>query len=253
MSIRKTVCFLVLVGFQYGFGQNELREIKGEIRVEAGFEGSVNIVNTATAETVIVNVGESFSLLAKQADRFIFSAINLESVVLHVTKEQWSGAQLMVQMKPKNNQLKEVIINEYPMISAKGLGLVPENQKSYTAAERKLATAGDFKPIMLLGLLGGSMPLDPLINKINGRTKRLKKQIVVEGKENNLKRLDYYFNEQFYTDKLKIPLDYVDGFKYYLIENPIFVSKLKNNDKQILAFLVIELAVNYNKIIASEN
>jgi hypothetical protein len=29
---------------------------------------------------------------------------------------------------------------------------------------------------MLLGLIGGSMPLDPLINKINGRTKRLKKR-----------------------------------------------------------------------------
>jgi hypothetical protein len=33
---------------------------------------------------------------------------------------------------------------------------------------------------MLLGMIGGSMPLDPLINKINGRTKRLKKKVILE-------------------------------------------------------------------------
>jgi hypothetical protein len=43
---------------------------------------------------------------------------------------------------------------------------------------------------MLLGLLGGSMPLDPLINKINGRTKRLKKLVVLEAKTTLFGTLD---------------------------------------------------------------
>jgi hypothetical protein len=33
------------------------------------------------------------------------------------------------------------------------------------------------------------MPLDPLINKINGRTKRLKKEVILEKKELNIKYL----------------------------------------------------------------
>ena len=66
------------------------------------------------------------------------------------------------------------------------MGIIPYGQKKYTPAERKLKTAGDFKPIHLLGLLGGAFALDPIINKINGRTKKLKKEIKVEGKETYL-------------------------------------------------------------------
>jgi hypothetical protein len=51
------------------------------------------------------------------------------------------------------NQLDEVVIRRYNNINAVSLGIIP-NQKSYTPAERKLRTAGDFKPIMLLGLMG---------------------------------------------------------------------------------------------------
>jgi hypothetical protein len=54
------------------------------------------------------------------------------------------------------------------------LGITSANQ-NHIRQQKELRTAGDFKPIMLLGLIS-SMPLDPLINKINGRTKRLKKK-----------------------------------------------------------------------------
>jgi hypothetical protein len=67
-----------------------------------------------------------------------------------------------------------VVIRRYNNINAVSLGIIPANKIIY-ASRRKLRTAGDFKPIMLLGLMGSSMPLDPLINKINGRTKRLKR------------------------------------------------------------------------------
>lgn len=83
-------------------------------------------------------------------------------------------------MTTKELELQEVVVNENTAITAENLGIIPKGQKKYTQAERQLATAGDFKPIMLLGLLGGSMQLDPLINKINGRTKRLKANVEIE-------------------------------------------------------------------------
>jgi hypothetical protein len=43
------------------------------------------------------------------------------------------------------NQLDEVVIRRYNNINAVSLGIIPANQKSYTPAERKLRTAGDFK------------------------------------------------------------------------------------------------------------
>jgi hypothetical protein len=149
--------------------------------------------------------------------------------------------------------LKEVIINKNSNINEVSLGIVSKNKKTYTPAERKLRTAGDFRPLMLLGLIGGSMPLDPLINKINGRTKRLKKEVVLERKELNLKYLDVVFQENYFVDYLKIPSDYVGGFKYYVVENEEFVLALKDKKEPIIKLLLAELAVKYKEIIVREN
>jgi hypothetical protein len=62
------------------------------------------------------------------------------------------------------------------------------------------------------------MPLDPLINKINGRTKRLKKRSDFRKKELNIKYLGA-FEEGYFVKYLKIPSEYVEGFKYYAVEN----------------------------------
>jgi hypothetical protein len=51
------------------------------------------------------------------------------------------------------NQLDEVVIRRYNNINAVSLGIIPANQNIY-ASRKKLRTAGDFKPIMLLGLIG---------------------------------------------------------------------------------------------------
>ena len=103
-------------------------------------------------------------------------------------------------MTAKSIDLKEVIINEHPEITAENIGVIPYGQKKYTPAERKLYTAGDFKPIHLLGLLGGTLAVDPIINKINGKSKKLKKEIEVEKKESYLKQLDNLFDLDFFVD-----------------------------------------------------
>ncbi|WAC01499.1 hypothetical protein N7U66_16040 [Lacinutrix neustonica] len=53
-----------------------------------------------------------------------------------------------------------------PTINFYDVGIPGYKGKPKTKSERQLQTAGDFKPIMLLGLLAGSMPFDPLLNAI---------------------------------------------------------------------------------------
>jgi len=86
----------------------------------------------------------------------------------------------------KVTALKEVIFNKDP-INAVSQQVLAKDPLKYMPAEKRLRTEGDFKPVMLLNLIGGSMPLVPLINKINGRTKRLKKSVVLEKKEQCIK------------------------------------------------------------------
>ena len=41
-----------------------------------------------------------------------------------------------------------------------------------------------------------------------------------------------YYQKEYFTDVLKIPEDYVDGFFFYLVENSRFVMLLKDKNKK---------------------
>ncbi|MFH6935654.1 carboxypeptidase-like regulatory domain-containing protein [Flavobacterium sp. FlaQc-30] len=250
----KTNSSLLLVLFvQIGFGQETVsKEISGQILEPSISIEGVNIINSATQITSVSNADGKFSIRVKEGDVLIFSAVNLESLKYLITSADFSLASVRIKMKTRQTELSEVIVDEYAHINAVNLGIVSKNQKKYTAAERKLAVAGDFKPISLLGLLGGSMPLDPILNKINGRTKNLKKNIEVEKKEASIVQLGYIFEKAYFVDRLGVSSEYVLGFKYYLVENEEVVSLLRNKEKSKLEFLINELALKYKEIISSE-
>ncbi|PIF60358.1 carboxypeptidase-like protein [Flavobacterium sp. 2] len=250
----KTNSSLLLILFvQISFGQETVsKEISGQILEPSISVEGVNIINIATQVTSVSNADGKFSIKVKEGDVLVFSAINLESQKYRITNTDFSLASIQIKMKTKQTELSEVVVNKYAHINAVNLGIVSKNQKKYTAAERKLAVAGDFKPISLLGLLGGSMPLDPILNKINGRTKNLKKNIEVEKKEVSIVQLGYLFEQAYFVDRLGVSSEYVTGFKYYLVENEEVVSLLRSKEKSKLEFLINELAVKYKEIIASE-
>jgi hypothetical protein len=50
---------------------------------------------------------------------------------------------------------------------------------------------------------------------------------------------------------LKIPSEYVEGFKYY--ENKKFIVILESKNKVTTEFLLGELAIKYKEIMACEN
>lgn len=226
--------------------------IYGKISVDSSVVEGVNIVNSFTNKAAVTDEKGCFKLVVKEGDVLIFSAVNLETFHMKISKQDLMSAVVEIQMNVKRVILKDVIINEYSQITAEKMGIVPYGVKKYTPAQRKLKTAGDFKAIDLLGLLGGALALDPIINKINGRTKNLKKQLKVEEKETCLLVLNNMFDTSYFVDKLKVPSDYVKGFRYFIVENERFVVLLKSKNKTNVELALAELATQYNEIIASE-
>ena len=92
---------------------------------------------------------------------------------------------------------------------------------------------------------GGSLGLDPILNWISGRTKMLKKELKVEKKEIALQKINDLFEEDYFTKILKIPVENVKGFQYFLVEDAEFVKALKSKNKTMAKFLLIGLASNY--------
>lgn len=222
--------------------------INGQVTVNnvSPLEG-VNITNTSSKVMAVSDEYGHFSILAKEGDILSFSLINYEHLRKFINKQEFNLGSIAVNLTPKTIELNEVVINKHSNITAENLGIIPKDQVKLTTAERRLQTVGEFKPIMLLGLLGGSMPLDPVINAITGRTKMLKKDLAVERKEFLMVKLENLFEERYYTESLKISKGLIRGFQYYCIEDPDFVKSLKEKNKTITMFLIVGLASEFNK------
>ena len=226
--------------------------LHGKITAENALVGKIDVVNLVNEKATITNAEGDFYILAKAGDVLVLLSENLEYKREIISSEEFESELIFVQMKSKPIELEEVMINKSSEINSVSLGIISPNQKKYTAAERKLKTAGDFKPIQLLGILGGSLPVDPIINTISGRTEKLKKELAVEKREFYLNKINETYKSDYFINVLDIPLNYVKGFQYFIIEDKIFVDHLSTNNTTMIEFLMSELAIKYNKILACE-
>lgn len=227
--------------------------LHGKIVVESGTVGGVTIINLVNEKTAISDGNGEFFILAKAKDLLVFSAVNLDYYRRIIEAEDLKDEVLTIKMTSKITELEEVVVNKHPEINAVSLGISPKGIIHRTQMERKLYTAGDFKPIHLLGLLGGSLQVDPILNAINGRTAMLKKSIDVEKKERLLTQIGALFDDEYYAKTLKIPANYIKGFQYYCVEKEEFAVSLRSKNIAMIKLLIVPLAEKYNKIIADEN
>lgn len=249
MSHKTTLQFLFVFITQFVFSQNE-KLLHGKISIKDATPLGVRIINLMNEKEAVSDANGTFLIMAKPDDLLVFSANHADYMRKIIELADYDSGQIKIELTSKVTQLDEVQVVDYSHINAENLGIT-NGVKTYTPAERKLKTAGDFKPIHLLGILGGTLPLDPILNAINGKTKRLKEEIKIEKKEMYLSKLEGLYEDSFYAEKLKIHPDYVDGFKYYLIENDAFISILKAGDVTQISFSISQLSVHYNNLIFS--
>lgn len=253
MKISKVFAFFLSFVCQICFGQTaDEKLLHGKITVDSKSVNGINILNLTSGKTSLTNNDGTFSVLAKANHILVFKEVNFKTYEKKISSNDIIRDRLVVYMQAKTNELKEVIVKN-KQISVFSLGIVAKEPVKYSPAERHLKTAGDFKPIMLLGILGGGMPLDPLINKINGRMKRLEKLVVVEKKEMNIQLISELYQQEYFTLELKIAAKYVNGFKYFVVENENFVKVLHFKNEQKTSFFLIALAEEYKTLLQSIN
>ncbi|WP_281297363.1 hypothetical protein [Flavobacterium limnophilum] len=250
----KIILFVLGLFFQITFGQATGEKlIHGKTVTESGNVAGVNIVNLVNEKSAVSDNNGDFFILAKADDLLVFSSVNLEYYRRSIEEEDLKTEVLIIKLTAKTTELDEVVVNKHFEINAVDLGISPSGIKHRTQMERRLYTAGDFKPIDLLGLLGGSLDVDAFLNSVNGRTAMTKKLIKLENKISLLEKTDLLFEDEYYVNTLKIPTEYVKGFQYYIVENEKFITVLKSKNKTKIEFVMVSLAEKYNLIIAAEN
>ena len=241
MKINNTLLLVLFFIATVSFGQAiSEKEINGKITADTITVEGIKIVNSSTEKVTVTDKNGFFYLFVKEGDVLVFSAVNLVTLHRRMSKQDLIQDILKIQMSPKSIALKEVIVNENSQITAENLGIIPYGQKKYTPAERKLYTATS----------GGG--IDGLLNTISGRKAMLKKEIVVENKEQSLSRLLPLFEDKYYIETLKITADYIKDFQHYCVDDASFTAALKSKNKTLIMFLIVGLSENYTKIIADE-
>lgn len=219
-----------------GFGQKTVsKEIIGQILEQSTSVNGVSIINNTTQVAAVSDENGVFLIVAKEGDVLVFVSLNLETLKHRVTVEDLSSNSVLIKMKAKVIELKEVVVNENANITAENLGIIPYGQKKYTPAERRLVSQSS------------------VFGSFSGANEILKKNLEVEKKETNIVQLGYLFEETYFVDYLKIAPEYVKGFKFYMVENEYAMTLLKVKEKEKLKRLMGELALKYNEIILSEN
>lgn len=235
------LCFFFFVLANVILAQESGRTVlNGKINANTIDLVGVYVINLKTEKSAMTGKDGFFSIAAIPGDTLLFSAIQLKEVRIVLKQEDFQNEPFLVKMESNITQLREVIVKRYDNINAVSMGISPNGMLHRTQAERKLYTAK-------------STAGDALLNLMSGRTAMLKKEIVVEEKLSFMNQIDNMFNEDYFRNTLKIPLEYIKGFQYYIVENERFTTILKSKNKTQIEFAMVSLAEKYNQIIAVDH
>ncbi|OYQ44832.1 hypothetical protein CHU92_02310 [Flavobacterium cyanobacteriorum] len=239
---KKYILYLILL-LAVAAEAQERKPVKGLVYAGNAGIADVLVVNfTGQSETRTDNTGR-FTLSLQVGDLIIISGSSIETKKIRFTPDLINNSLLQLEVALTGEVLEEVVINR-SRVSSESLG-IPMGKK-YTPAERRLRTASNLDPTLGAGTMTGfSVSFDAILNAINGRTARLKKEVAIEKKEFALQKLNGLYTDDFYIEKYGLKAEQVNGFKYFAVENEEFVAILNGGNTTQTEFGLTLLAEQY--------
>lgn len=204
---------------------------------------NAHIINLNTGQGTLSNNNGEFRIFAQPKDSIKISFLGYETKIWVITLDHFGIQKNKITLIKtpieldevklrKNNFLGyiETDVNDVKIkeeVSAESLNLPYAGSRILTVAERRLHTATTSS---------GGIPIDPLLNWISGRTKKLKKLKVIEDKEKRILRL--FNNYKLYINQeLKILNEDTYLFVSYCEEDKDFNSLFFKDQISMAHFL----------------
>jgi hypothetical protein len=183
--------------------QAQRKELSGQLITNGDVEG-IHILNKTAAKYAISNEDGSFIILARATDTLSISGLKYQSKEVVITQSMEDIDQFSILLTEKINELDEVIVGEIltgslesdlenskaeTEINFYDLGIPGYKGKPLTQNERKLHDADGGGPIYT----GLGVNVHKLLNRISGRTKKLKNIVNLDDRDRciNRLRIDY--------------------------------------------------------------
>ena len=171
----------------------ERTQITGLVQHENIPLENVHVKNISSGKFSVSNFSGEFLLSLQQGDTLVLSHVGMNDLIRFTKAEDLQQKVMIFNMTESSSELREVVVDETSEINAVSLGIIPKKIEKLSDNERRLRAAGDFKPKHLLGILGGGVSFDAILNAINGRTKKLKRNVEVEKQQRNIAFLEIHF------------------------------------------------------------
>lgn len=212
------------------------RVVSGSIPAEGQL-----VVNLSSHREIRADSLGNFTFMAKPGDTIVAAITHPENVVL--TSKDFNQNPFLIDIP--SYELDEVVITKYNAINAVALRIVPKGVAVYTVAERRNRLASSMSPYLNKEMTGGFVPIDPVYNLINGKSASMKRALKTEKKEMAIDKINGIFNEDEITELFKIPKEYVQGFLFYLAEDPAFAASMSAKNIGLAQSLMSAMAVKY--------
>lgn len=208
------------------FAQDQL-QLTGKVEASGEVEG-IHIINKSLLKFSITESDGSFEIPARINDTILFSGIRY-LVVSKIVDETNIKMEWIVKLEEKINELDEVVLGNSltgyldtdvensdvkSSVNFYDVGIPGYTGKQKTQSERRLyeATSGS-----------GLIPLNPILNAISGRTKKLKSHIAIERKEQCAESLESKFGVLLF-EEFPLKIHHKREFMLTLIDDTNFNS-----------------------------
>ncbi|MBC9797646.1 carboxypeptidase-like regulatory domain-containing protein [Sinomicrobium weinanense] len=253
---KKLAVFLFVLPFSLCdlYAQNNL---KGKVESLSSDVEGVHVINKTTNTATITNSQGFFSIPAASGDTLLFSAVQFREKEIVISGAHTDQFPLIVELEEQVTELDEVILKNLTgnltsdlrnartdSVNAMSLGLPNAHIIPRTKSERKLyaATDLDFDPLRSI-----SIKIDPLINILSGRTKKLKNRLYLENKTTQLEKIHTRYGEEFFISSGIVPEKIYD-FLYFCSVQPEYDRIIKANDRMALSRFLKVQAVRYKEV-----
>lgn len=155
---------------------------------------NVHVKNISSGKFSVSGESGEFQLSLKPGDTLVFSHVAMNDLIAIIQNKDLKEPVPTFRMFEKSSELREVVLDKTAGIDAVSLGIIPKKIEKLSVNERRLRASGDFKPVHLLGIIGGGVSIDAILNAINGRTKKLKRNINIEQKQRHINFLEINYS-----------------------------------------------------------
>jgi hypothetical protein len=246
--MKSSLLYIAFLLCTFGMAAQGRLTLQGKVTTAGALAPGVFVINKNTGTEVVTDAAGEFTLPARNGDRLVVYSNKTVVREFEVGSHSFENMPYEMAVDPNVTELQEVVIDQ--TLTPENLGLVPEGQRTYTPAQRRLKTATDLNPSIIggFGLIGGALSLDPLINALTGRTKMLKTEMATERKAFNMELINNTYTAEQITATLGIPPEKVQGFLYYAIEDKVLVAAVHSKNDERLKLELSVLATQYTAL-----